>query len=179
MHRLSANPEIWKDIPGFEGQYQASTFGRIRSVDHFVRVVPHGVESTRLVKGRVLRPGKQYKSGHLSVVLGRAYGSIPVHTAVALTFIGPRPDGMDVCHNDGNPENNHVENLRYDTRTDNILDVYRTGKRWRKLSLKDIKEIDWLLKTGMTGHEIAQSFGVSDTLVSAIKNRRYKSCQLL
>lgn len=170
--------EVWKDIPGFEGQYQASSFGHIRSVDHPVRVVSHGVESTRIVKGRILRPAKQ-DTGHLTVVLGRANGSIQVHTAVALTFIGPRPDGMDVCHNDGDPTNNRSDNLRYDTRTDNILDVYRVGGKWRKLSLKDIREIKNLMDCGAVGAEVARQYGVSPATVSKIKLGVYKSCQLL
>ena len=169
--------EIWKDIPGFEGRYQASTFGRIRSVDHAVRATPHGVEVTRIVKGRVLRPGK-HASGHLSVVLGRDYGSMPVHTAVALTFIGPRPHGKDVCHNDGSPENNRLDNLRYDDRTNNILDVYRIGGRWRKLSLEDIREIQRLMDCGAVGVEVARRFNVSQSTVSNIKLRRYRSCQI-
>lgn len=170
--------EIWKDIPGFEGCYQASTFGRIRSVDRAVRVKSHGVEATRIAKGRILRPGKQ-DSGHLTVTLGRNYGSMPVHTAVALTFIGPRPCGKDVCHNDGNPENNRLDNLRYDNRTDNILDVYRIGGRWRKLSLEEIREIRQLMDGGATGAEVARHFNVSQSTVSKIKLGRYRSCQLI
>lgn len=169
--------EIWKDIPGFEGKYQASTFGRIRSVDRRVRIVVHGKEATRLLKGRVLRPGA-LSSGHLSVVLGREYGSMLVHVAVAITFIGSRPKDMDVCHNDGNPKNNRVDNLRYDTRANNILDVYRIGDKWRKLSSADIQEIQKLLGEGRTGCSIAAQFGVCNTTISNIKHGRYKVCQM-
>ncbi len=170
--------EIWKDIPGFEGRYQASTYGRIRSVDRPVRVTSHGVEAVRMVKGRILRPGKQ-GTGHLTVVLGREYGSMPVHAAVALTFLGPRPAGKDVCHNDGNPQNNCIENLRYDNRTANILDVYRVGGRWRKLSLEEIREIRELMDQGAVGSEVARQFKVSPSTVSKIKLGGYKSCQLI
>ncbi len=171
--------ELWKDIPGLEGKYQASTLGRIRSLDRPVRVTPHGIEAKRLVRGRILKPGRS-ADGHLSVVLGREAGSVPVHTAVAMTFLGPRPEAMDVCHNDGNPENNEVSNLRYDSRTNNILDVYRIGKRWRKLSLSDIKEILELLADGcFTQHQIGQIYGVSDSTISSIKLRRHKSCELV
>lgn len=173
-----SDPEIWKDIPGFEGKYQASSHGRIRSVDHRVRVVARGTEATRLSRGCVLRPGRS-RDGHVSVVLGRGYGSMLVHTAVALAFLGPRPEGLDVCHNDGNPENNHPDNLRYDTRTDNILDVYRLGGRWRKLTLDDIREIKRLMDDGAVGAEVARQFGVSQSTVSKIKLGGYKSCQLL
>lgn len=174
-----AGEEIWKDIPGFEGMYQASTLGRIRSLDRLVRVVPRGKECKRLVKGQILRPGRQNRSGHFTVVLGRGFGSMPVHAAVALTFLGPRPDGQDVCHYDGNPANNRLDNLRYDTRTNNILDVYRIGGRWRKLSLDDIRAISDELSSGKLGSEIARKFGVSQTTVSRIKRGVYKSCQLL
>lgn len=156
--------EAWKDIPGFEGCYQASTFGRIRSVDRPVRVVAHGVETIRTIRGRILRPAKQ-DTGHLTVVLGRAHGTVPVHTAVALAFLGPRPDGLDVCHNDGDPTNNCPENLRYDTRTDNILDVYRVGGKWRKLSLEDIRDIKHLMDHGAVGAEVARQYGDRKSVV--------------
>lgn len=160
--------EIWKDIPGYEGRYQASTEGRIRSVDHRVRVVAHGTESTRLMKGRVLRPGK-LKDGHVSVVLGHgAHGSL-VHRLVMLTFVGPVPEGCEVCHNDGNPQNNALENLRYDTRSENIKDVMRQGGRWRKLSAEDVREIRRLFGEGWTGAAIARRFCMSQTQISKIK----------
>lgn len=173
------NDEIWKDIPGFEGKYQASTLGRIRSVDRVMRVTVRGKEQVRHYKGQVLKPGKQTKTGHLTVVLGKNYGSMPVHTAVALTFLGPRPKGLDVCHNDGNPENNRANNLRYDTRTENILDVYRTGGRWRKLDIQDIKQITDMLESGISGSTIAKCFDVSNSTISKIKLKRYKTCDIL
>lgn len=164
--------EEWKDIPGYEGRYQASTLGRIRSLDRRVRVVAHGTEATRLIKGRVLRPGVFEKSGHVSVVLGHGANGSPVHQLVALTFIGPRPEGMDICHNDGNPKNNAVSNLRYDTRSENNKDVLRQGKRWRKLNLADVDKIREMLAQGMRGREIAKIYGVSDQIICAIKKGR-------
>lgn len=162
-------PEIWKDIPGYEGRYQASTEGRIRSVDHRVRLVAHGKETTRLVKGRVLRPGRSCKSGHVSVVLGHGAAGSPVHKLIARTFLGPVPDGCEVCHNDGDPRNNTVENLRYDTRSENIKDVVRQGGRWRKLNAEDVREIREMLGRGYTGAEIAGVFCISPTQISKIK----------
>lgn len=160
--------EIWKDIPGYEGRYQASTEGRIRSVDHRVRLVAHGKETTRLSPGRVLRPGGR-KDGHLSVMLGhKAHGS-QVHQLVMLTFVGPAPEGCEVCHNDGNPANNALENLRYDTRSENIKDVLRQGGRLRKLSAEDVREIRRLFGEGWTGAAIARLFCMSQAQISKIK----------
>lgn len=161
--------EEWKDIPGYEGRYQASTMGRIRSLDRRVRVVCHGKEATRLMRGRVLRPGK-CRTGHVSVVLGNKANGSPVHKLVALTFIGPRPDGCEICHNDGDPTNNAVSNLRYDTRAENNKDITRQGKR--HLKIEDIKSIRLELKEGKRGRIIAKKYGVSEQTICAIKNGR-------
>lgn len=167
--------EIWKDIPGYEGKYQASNYGRIRSLDR--QLGTPGKRGFKTMKGRVLRPGPT-KSGHLYVVLGHGAAGYPVHQLVALTFIGPRPEGKEVCHNDGDPTNNRADNLRYDTRTNNILDVFKAGKRWRKLSLDDIEAILREPET-VTGAALAKKYGVSETTISRVRLRRYKACQLI
>ena len=119
--------ENWKDIPGYEGRYQVSDLGRVRSVAHRVRLVCHGVETTRLSPGRVLRPGPT-NSGHLSVALGKG-NSKGVHTLVALAFLGPRPAKHEVLHLDHNPANNTVGNLKYGTRSENVAMDYQVGVR--------------------------------------------------
>ena len=53
-----------------------------------------------------------------------------VHSLVAESFIGPRPEGMEVCHNDGDPTNNHLDNLRYGTSSGNELDKVRHGTHY-------------------------------------------------
>lgn len=163
--------EIWKDIPGYEGLYQASTEGRIRSVSRYVRCGPKG-KGQRFVEGRVLRPGRYCKSGHVSVVLKKGCPGKPVHQIIARTFLGPRPDGLDVCHNDGDPTNNRPSNLRYDTRTNNILDVYKNGGVWRKTTIEQVKIIRERLASGESGASIARDLGVTEQTVSAIKTGR-------
>lgn len=167
--------EIWKDIPGYEGKYQASNLGRIRSLDRPLGTP--GKKGFKHMKGRVLKPGP-VNSGHLYVVLGHGAAGSPVHQLVARTFIGPRPEGMDVCHNDGDPTNNRADNLRYDTRTNNILDVYRSGKRWRKLSLEDVRSILNEPPT-VTGASLAKKYGVSEQVISKVRLRRYKCTTLV
>ena len=166
--------EIWKDIPGYEGRYQASTLGRIRSLDRKVRVViPNtGKPHFRNYKGQVLRPGRYCKSGHLSVVLGHGKAGAPVHQLVASTFLGPCPKGCEVLHANGNPTDNRVKNLRYGTRTENIIDVFRCGGKWRKLDVEDVRQIRFCLAMGMTYREIASMYSVSISNISAIKNGR-------
>ena len=166
--------EEWKDIQGYNGKYQASTLGRIRSTNFQVRGICHhtGKEFYRTIKGKILSPGQYCKSGHVSVVLGRGAQGIPVHQLVAHTFLGECPEGKEILHNNGNPKDNRVENLRYGTRTENILDVYNEGGRWRKLSIDDVYDIRFRFLCGYRGREIAQLYRVSETTISRIKMGR-------
>lgn len=117
--------EQWKPANGYEGIYEVSSHGRVRSLD---RVVHHVNGYSRRIKGKNLSASLN-ADGYLSVSL-YAQGERKtrhVHSLVAESFIGARPEGMEVCHNDGNPANNHVANLRYGTRSDNALDGVAHG----------------------------------------------------
>jgi hypothetical protein len=117
--------EQWRDIPGNPG-YQVSDHGRVRSLD---RVVTYSSGQVHHYKGRVLRTPLNRQTGYPFVGLhnqGQRQHRY-VHSLVAETFIGPRPEGMEVCHSDGDPANNRVGNLRYGTRSDNELDKVRHG----------------------------------------------------
>ncbi|HGO3895721.1 TPA: NUMOD4 motif-containing HNH endonuclease [Staphylococcus aureus] len=169
--------EIWKDIPGYEGEYQASTLGRIKSMERKSRCGYKG-KGYRSIKERILRPGKYCKTGHLSVVLRKGTNGQPVHKLIMLTFKGKRPKGLDICHNDGNPENNKLSNLRYDTRNNNNLDVFKHGKNTgnSKLSISEVRTIKGLLDSKKYSNtEIATKFKVSPSAICSIKkNRTYK-----
>ena len=163
--------EQWKDIPGYEGRYQASTLGRIRSVSHKVRIGKSrfGKECYRTMRGRVLKPGQYCKSGHISVVLDHKAAGTPVHQLIMLTFVGSPPIGTEILHINGVPTDNRLSNLRYGTRTENILDVYHQGGVWRKLSIEDVNAIRFSLFCGIKGSELAAIYGVSQATISAVK----------
>lgn len=174
FHWRTHMDEVWKDIPGYEGRYQASSEGRIRSLDREVGGKCHytGKPFKRKIKGRILRPGKYCKTGHVSVVLGRGTNGKPVHQLVMRAFIGNPAEGEEVLHINGLPDDNRLSNLRYGSRTENILDVYHQGKRWRKLSTENVYDIRFELLCGFSMHEIAERYAVSYDTVSKIKNRR-------
>lgn len=172
-------PEIWKDIPGYEGKYQASTYGQIRSLDRMLLGKSRfGTPFMRKMKGRVLRPAASKNDPHLYVVLGHGANGSQVHQLVAHTFLGPQPPNTDVRHLDGNPLNNHIDNLAYGSRTENILDVFRQGKAWRKLTFKQAYVIRERLTAGEKGTDLAKEFRVSESTVSAIKGGRVHKCTI-
>lgn len=120
-----STPERWLPVPGYEGVYEVSDHGSIRSLD---RIVYAGQGRTRRSAGRVLAPYAA-KSGHLSVNLKKNCegGTKQVHQLVLAAFVGPCPDGMEVCHNNGDAADNRLPNLRYDTRKSNVADTLRHG----------------------------------------------------
>lgn len=167
--------EIWLDVVGYEGRYKVSNLGRVRSVPH---LVPYKAGTTKFVHGKMLRPGPS-KTGHLTVSLGRC-NSVGVHRIVLEAFVGPCPDGMECCHGDGIAFNNVLPNLRWDTRSANLLDAVRHGAKkvgeefsGSKLKNSDIPIIRHLLASRMTVREIAGVFGVTE---GAINNIKYERC---
>lgn len=123
--------EEWRAVVGFEGKYEVSNLGRVRSVDRvrsYRKRDARGIIS-RIHRGKMLSPATT-ASGHQFVVLGRGCGRL-VHRLVLEAFVGAAPDGTECCHNDGEPANNRVNNLRWDTRSANIMDDYEHGVRKR------------------------------------------------
>lgn len=116
--------ENWLPIPGWEGFYEVSDMGRVRSVD---RMVANAV-STYLRRGCVLRANST-QGGYLTVMLWRNSQSqrFTIHKLVLTTFVGPRPLGYEGCHGPGGQRDNSLANLRWDTVSANKLDTVRAG----------------------------------------------------
>lgn len=110
--------EEWRSVVGFEGWYEVSNLGNVR----------RSRAGKRTYVGRQLRPSKR-KNGRLTVYLRREGRDLQreVHRIVADAFIGPCPEGKEVNHIDGYPDNNKADNLEYVTRSENVLHAYRLG----------------------------------------------------
>ena len=109
--------EIWKDIEGYEGLYQVSNTGVVRSLD---RYVPHKKFGQKYCEGHIMAT-HIINSGYVRVNLckGNRYKSFSVHRLVALAFI-ENPKGLpEVNHIDENKENNNVNNLEWVTKEQN------------------------------------------------------------
>jgi hypothetical protein len=118
--------EVWKAIPGYEGIYEVSDQGKVRSLDRaiFCSGKVKGSYLSRK-KGRMLRPGPS-NYGHLSVVLGRRNTRM-VHDLVLRAFMGAPTAKQECRHLNGDPTDNRLANLRWGTRSENILDAVSHG----------------------------------------------------
>lgn len=161
--------ERWKPIPGFEG-YEVSDHGRVRSYWKRKSLgIGLGSQSVLCKEPQCIlaangrQSARKGQRGRYPVV-GINSRAHAVHRLVMLAFVGPCPDGLIVCHNDDNPENNRLSNLRYDTQASNLADAQRRGAMPRGynsvLSEEQIIEMRKLAASGATRAELARKFGV-------------------
>ena len=123
--------EEWRDILGYEGMYQISSIGRVKSVTRTYRSERYGTAIDVAVPGRILMPF--LTAGYPSVKLSRDGRPTThyCHRLVCEAWHGPRPDGCDVAHNDGEKSNNAPSNVRWATRQENAKDKVRHGTQPR------------------------------------------------
>ncbi len=173
---IPGRPELWRDIPGYVGSYQVSSLGRVRSLPRILPVYNSAGEVmySRPSPGVILRPAVCDKAGHVSVHLGKHCRGIPVHQLVMLAFYGPPPAGMEAMHLNGNPKDNRPENLKYGTHSENMIDMYRSGKGNLKLTPEEVRQIRFGLSCGWSVRELAAAYGVSESCIWDVwKGRRY------
>jgi hypothetical protein len=149
--------EQWKPIPGYEGRYEVSDQGRVKSYQ-------------RDKQGAILRPGRM-PQGHLSVALGHR-NSQCVHKLVLLSFVGAPAPAQECRHLNGIPADNRLENLCWGSRSENIKD--KTAHGLGKLKPKDIETIKIALQNNYWGLQVklARQFNVSECTINDIKKGR-------
>lgn len=127
--------EIWKDIPNYEGLYQVSDLGNVRSLD---RVVKGKAGCKKRIKGKVLKRNLD-KSGYPHVNLSKdsKLKTFTVHQLVCICFLNHKPNGckMVVDHINEIRTDNRVSNLRIITHQENILKGFRSRKTKHKTEL--------------------------------------------
>jgi hypothetical protein len=124
VKRRPEGAERWAPVSGYEGAYEVSDRGQVRSVPR-VRIRSNGRPLT--VAGRILRL-RLNQTGYWTVDLsGGEKRSFLVHRLVLMAFRGPAPEGTIGCHNNGVKTDNRLENLRWDTYAANMEDSLRHG----------------------------------------------------
>jgi len=172
--------EIWKDIVGYEGYYQVSSFGRVKSLSRIKyrkngkKVVPH------VFPEKILRPEETW-NGRLRVVLmvDKVKKRFLVHRLIALVFI-PAIEGKPwINHKDGNPHNNKPGNLEWCTREENVEHAQKNGlfARGDKNGMSKLTSVEVRLirekyeEENINQKELAKMFMVKQGTVSNVIRR--------
>lgn len=173
--------EIWKDITGYEGLYQVSSLGNVKSLDRYVK---HYRGGNCFKKGATLKPSKNRKGYYLIVLAKEGISrSKSIHRIVAETFIPNQQNKPQVNHKDGNKTNNSVQNLEWATQEENMTHAFENGlNKGSMLGKKgvshprnlltqyDVNEIKKMYNQGVKIKYIANSFNVSyKTIQRALK----------
>lgn len=162
--------EEWKPVVGLEEFYEVSNLGNIRSL------VRKGIANygERFYGGKNVKPFIA-TSGYLSVNLTKKNyrKQYLLHRIVLEAFVGKCPEGMEGCHNNGNRLDSRLENLRWDTRSNNALDK-RNHLTWQagqnngnaKLTNEQAKEIK---QSKLSANKLTKIYNVSQTTILRIK----------
>jgi hypothetical protein len=175
--------EIWKPVPGYEGCYEVSNLGNVRSLD---RIIPWK-NSTRRIKGKMCSQPTEGHNGYKTVRVCRNWitkGWL-THRLVAEVFV-PNPENKPVVnHKDGNKENNAAINLEWVTHSENAQHVYTLGRRKStagtangnaRLTDIQLQQIKKRYATGnVTQDQLAYEYGVcKDTIWRHVKGTKRK-----
>lgn len=170
--------DSWRPVVGYEGLYEVSNCGRVRSVS---RTVKCGAKQ-RMVSERILKPSIS-NAGYHTVGLSKngVSATSRVHRLVAMAFV-PNPDGKsEVNHIDGNPRNNTPSNLEWCTHSENMLHAYAVLGRERMwgertgtsvLTECSVKSIRQEKELGASDRALAKKHGVDPSTINLIVNRK-------
>lgn len=154
--------EFWKPVPIFDG-YEASSEGRIR------------LFNAKSQAWRIVQP-KPCQNGYCRISLrhkGKMH-QMALHRVICRTFKGPPPtEHHEVAHSDGNPSNNRADNLRWATRSENITDAVRHGRK----GVIGISGADYIRNNfhRKSVDELAENFGVSvGAIYNVLSGRTYR-----
>ena len=163
----------WRAIPGWEGLYEVSNDGRVRSLPKTQVRNNRGVRQVVHWKGRELSPSP--RNGYPFVGLkDRRSESVYIHRLVCEAFHGPNPGNCEVAHIDGSRTNNHADNLRWATRLENVRDkaIHHTqpqGETVYNARLTDAVVIA-IRRSSDSNKSIAAQVGVDPSVISRIRN---------
>lgn len=179
--------EIWLPVVSYDGLYEVSDLGRVRSLD---RSKWNG-RCFYVQRGRVLSQKPNVRSGYVHVNLCKdgIAESLVAHRLVLEAFVGPCPEGMECCHNNGVRHDIRLLNLRWDTIANNHADKHlhgtsRAGKAlaWidsrgvnngqAKIDDSIVRQMFKMRAEGLLNKEIAERISMSNMTVSLVLRRK-------
>lgn len=166
MNSLETQLETWRAVVGYEGRYEVSDEGRVRSLNY-------NKTGLACVMTPVMK--RNYVAVHLS---NGKPTTVPIHIIVAAAFIGPRPPGMQINHKSGIKTDNRACNLEYCSPSENARHAHANGlidqtgesNNASKLSAIDAGEIKRRSIGGERTRLLANEFGVSIATIEFIRN---------
>jgi hypothetical protein len=163
--------EVWKDVVGYEGKYQASNLGQVRSVDRWVTHGRWGGDAKRFLKGNLLSQSVASTGYYVVGFRGKKNtDKKEVHALVALTFLGERPAKHHTHHIDENKLNNNISNLEYKSSSNHSSHHHKGESNYNaKLTAAKVLKIREMIKQGQRQVDIAAHFGVNQVQISKIK----------
>ena len=156
--------EVWKDVEGYEGLYQISNFGNVKSL---ARIVHSEKRSDYKIKEKILKQSDT-TTGYKKVELHKGNEkrkSFKVHRLVAQAFI-PNPENkLEVNHIDGNKHNNNVNNLEWVTSSENKIHAFKMDLNPTKRDLDENEIIRMYCEEKMSIHQIAKELNIADCAI--------------
>ena len=173
--------EVWKPIAGYEGSYEVSNHGRVKSLD---RLIYRNESKPSMHKGRILKDKYNYRGQGKGAKIVDLYaqgvktGHL-VHRLVATAFI-PNPDNLPcVNHKDENPSSNHVDNLewcthKYNTNYGTNIERLRKQKEHKCKPVILIDDYDRIIERFASLHEASRQLKIYRSDISDVCNGKYK-----
>lgn len=156
----SCSMEKWKPVLGYEDLYEVSNLGNVRNL--------------RTGAAKIATYDPKTKRNNLLLWRSNKCKNVRISTLVLSAFVGPRPEGLECCHNDGDALNNKLENLRWDTHTSNIHDrvLHGTSNRGERCGTAKLTKIQVAAIRADTRLQriIAEEYGVLQSAISRIKS---------
>lgn len=160
--------EIWKDIKGYEGYYQISNYGDVKSVERNI--------IGRNRKEIILKGGFDGKYFFVILQKNCIKKHFKIHRLVALNFIDNPLNKPEVNHIDGNKLNNHVNNLEWNTMSENQKHAFKIGLNSTKGEKHPRHKLTWneviFIRSlvGINQHYLARKFNISQATIWDILN---------
>jgi hypothetical protein len=175
--KIEALAEEWISVPSYEGLYDVSNLGRVRSLRFRRKFADTLRENPLIMKGSINSNG--YAQVQLSNDSGKK--TVLVQKLVLTAFVGPRPSGYEAAHLDGNRVNNHLSNLKWCTKKENVSHLKKHGtvlygakNPMTRLTEKQVIDIRKTYSVGNCSiKKLAKKYGVGTSTVWRIVSGKY------